>query len=103
MCVTLVGGMARLERQYREEASRLGIDLRVFNEREQRLGACVRGADAVVVFTNKVSHEARREAVRSARAREIPVVFSHSCGVCSLRDCLSCLRRGEAGPGERSP
>ncbi|MEW6487472.1 MAG: DUF2325 domain-containing protein [Thermodesulfobacteriota bacterium] len=103
MCVTLVGGMARLERPYRDEAELLGVELRVFNEGANRLGPAVRGADAVVVFTGKVSHEARRAAVRAAQARGIPVLFRHSCGVCSLRDCLACLTRARAGGRHRAP
>lgn len=95
MCVALVGGMARMERRYVDEASRLGVELRVFNQGPARFGARLGGVDAVVVFTDRVSHGARREAARVARSRNIPLVQRHSCGLCALRDCLRCL----AGPG----
>lgn len=91
MCIALVGGMDRLERHYREEAARLGIDMRVFTRSETNITAKLRHMDAMVIFTNKVSHRARNEAVRSAKANSIPVFMCHSCGVCTLRDCLNCL------------
>ena len=44
--------------------------------------------DAMIVFTNKISHEAKRKAVQVARSRNIPLQMVHSCGVSSLRECL---------------
>ena len=44
--------------------------------------------DALIIFTNKISHEAKRKAVRFARSRNIPLQLIHSCGVSSLRECL---------------
>ena len=89
MCVALVGGMDRLERRYIEEARRLGIDLRVFTRPETGLKSKIENVDAVVVFTNKVSHEARNIVMKTARSRGTPVYVHHSCGICSLRDCLN--------------
>lgn len=96
MCVALIGGMERLERHYVEEAEKLGISLKVFNRPRAGMKSQVVNADAVVVFTNKVSHRAKREAKGLAEARNIPVMMCHSCGVCSLRDCLDCLK-GKTG------
>ena len=42
----------------------------------------------MIVFTNKISHEAKRKAVQVARSRNIPLQMVHSCGVSSLRECL---------------
>ncbi len=91
MCVALVGGMDRLERKYKDAAEGLGIELRVFNGPETGLEARIGNVDAVVVFTNKVSHEAKKVVMKTARKREIPVYVHHSCGLCSLRACLDCL------------
>jgi hypothetical protein len=92
MSIALIGGMERLGRRYRDEAESLGIRLHVFNEAAADLAGRVAGVDAVVIFTNKVSHRAKREAASIARARNIPLVMSHSCGVCTLRHCLNCIR-----------
>lgn len=91
MCVAIIGGMTRLERHYRHEAKRAGIELRIFNESEVNLGAKLEHVDALLIFTNKVSHRARREALDAVKGRNIPVLMEHSCGVCTLRDCLRCL------------
>lgn len=96
MNVALIGGMDRLERHYIEEASSCGIDLRVFNTSQARLASKIKTVEALILFTNKVSHRFRNEVIGLARARNIPVFMCHSCGVCSLRNCLSHL----VGKGE---
>ena len=97
MCVALIGGMDRLERHYRDEAEKFGIDLRVFTKPETEMSSKIRQVDAVVIFTNKVSHKAKREAVQIAKARNIPVFMHHSCGICTWRDCLTCLKNKKGG------
>ncbi len=94
MSIALVGGMDRLERHYMDEAEKLGIDLRVFNRSEAGMASKVKNVDAVVIFTNKVSHKAKREAMNAAKSMNIPVLMHHSCGVCTLRDCFNCLKNG---------
>lgn len=91
MCVALIGGMDRLERHYMNEAKNRGIELMVFTRSEADIGSKIRNMDAVVIFTNMVSHKAKESVMKTARLREIPVYVHHSCGVCSLRDCLNCL------------
>lgn len=91
MSIALIGGMDRLERHYISEAEKFGINLTVFNGLETGLKAKIENVDAVVVFTNKVSHEAKKIVMKTARKREIPVYVHHSCGLCFLRACLNCL------------
>lgn len=92
MCVALIGGMDRLERNYISEAGKLGIDLRVFTKPASGLSSKIKNVDAVVIFTNKVSHKAKKEVMNIAKSRNIPIFMHHSCGICTLRDCLSCLK-----------
>ncbi|BCR03588.1 hypothetical protein DESUT3_06570 [Desulfuromonas versatilis] len=99
MSIVVVGGMDRLERHYRREAEKLGHQLQVFNSASARMSARIQGSDALVLFTNKISHKARNEAVATARKSGIPVYMYHSCGLCTLRDCLQCLGCGEHSPG----
>jgi len=91
MSIVLVGGMDRLGEQYQIEARNLGMDLQIFSRAQRNLGNSIRSADAVVIFTNKVSHQARHDAFSEAKKRGIPVVMHHACGVCSLRECLNCV------------
>lgn len=91
MCVAVIGGMDRLGAHYREEAERLGIDISLFNRSEKGMTERLARVDVVVLFTNKISHRARREVMAVARKRGIPVHMLHSCGVCTLRDCFACI------------
>jgi len=91
MSIILVGGMDRLGEQYLKEAKKQGMNLRIFRRAEQNMGSKIRHADAVVIFTNKVSHQARNEAVSAAKKQGIPVFMHHACGVCTLRECLNCV------------
>ena len=94
MCVALIGGMDRLERHYISEAEKFGIELRVFAKSESQIASKIKNMDALVIFTNKVSHKAKSEVMNMAKAKNIPVFMYHSCGVCTLRDCLNCLKKG---------
>jgi hypothetical protein len=89
----VIGGMDRLERYYVSEAERFGIDLKVFTRSESGIALKVKNMDAMVIFTNKVSHQVKREVMNVAKARGIPVLMYHSCGICTLRDCFNCLRK----------
>jgi hypothetical protein len=93
MCIALIGGMERLERHYTDAAERAGVDLRVFNRSEVNIGSKIRNVDAMVIFTNKVSHQVKAEAMKEAKANDIPVFMHHACGVCTLRECLNCVVR----------
>ncbi|MEW6720059.1 MAG: DUF2325 domain-containing protein [Thermodesulfobacteriota bacterium] len=89
--VVLVGGMDRLESRYVEEAGSRGIDLKVFNGPAANLPSRIGNAGALILFTNRVSHRARREVMSAVRSRNIPVLHCRSCGICSFRTCLECL------------
>ncbi len=91
MCVAVIGGMDRLGSHYRREAERSGVELKVFNRLEGHFAPRLKNVDAVVIFTNKVSHRARHQALDVARHRNIPVIQHHTCGVCTLRECLNRL------------
>lgn len=89
MCVTLIGGMDRLKSEYIAAAKEHGCTLRCLSRNERNFVDKIGNPDAMIVFTNKISHEAKRKAVQLARTRKIPLRMVHSCGVSSLRECLS--------------
>lgn len=91
MSIILIGGMDRLGEQYRAEAKRHGVNIRIFSQDEQGISAKIKNADGVVIFTNKVSHQARNRAFKAAKSEGVPVLMHHSCGVCSLGECLNCI------------
>lgn len=88
MCVTLIGGMDRLHPEYMAAAREGGHSLKCISRNECNFVDKLGNPDVLIVFTNKVSHEARRKAMRVARSRKIPIQLVHSCGVSSLRECL---------------
>jgi hypothetical protein len=96
MRISLVGGIDRLERHYRQEAANLGVELRIFNHSVIDLSAKLGQTEAVLLFTSKVSHRARRQVMGVALSRNIPMFQSHNCGVCALRDCLDCVMAGRS-------
>ncbi|HAG07991.1 MAG TPA: DUF2325 domain-containing protein [Desulfotomaculum sp.] len=94
MCVALIGGIDSLERDYKNEAVKYGVFLKVYTKGKINLDAKLKAVDAIVVFTGKTSHRIRNQAVCTARMEQIPVIMSHSCGICSLRNCLGRLVSG---------
>lgn len=91
MCIAVIGGVRRLEPHYLREAEQLGIELRLFNDPGAEVAQKLHRTDAVIIFTNMVSHNAKRLAKKAARIQGIPLFMHHACGVCTLRECLSCL------------
>jgi len=91
MCIALVGGMDRLDKHYMETAKRAGVSLQIFTRSQTNIAAKLKKADVMVIFTNKVSHRVKSEAMNAAKAHGIPVIMHHSCGVCTLRNCLECF------------
>ena len=92
MCIAVIGGMDRLQKHYLSEARKFGIKLAIFSKMKTGMAASIRHVDAVVIFTNKVSHNAKKEAMSAAKNNNIPVFMFHSCGLCTLRECFNCLQ-----------
>lgn len=92
MSIALIGGIDRLERHYISEAKKFDIELKVFSKPAAGTASKIRNMDVVIIFTNKVSHCAKKEAMTAAKSNNIPVLMYHSCGICTLRDCFSCLK-----------
>jgi hypothetical protein len=89
MCIGLIGGMDRLKQDYISTAKDSGCALKVFTGKEHRIADKLGQLDMLIMFTNKISHAARREVMAHARANNIPVQMLHSCGVSTLRQALN--------------
>jgi hypothetical protein len=92
MCVALIGGMDRLDKHYTKEAESAGVSLLIFNKSQTNITAKLKKANVMVIFTNKVSHRVKIEAMQAAKSQGIPVVMHHTCGVCTFRKCLECSK-----------
>lgn len=89
MCAALVGGMDRLRKEYINAAKGLGVELKVFTGQERSIRAQLGELDMMILCTGKVSHAARHEAVKHAKANSIPLHMLHSPGVSALRKCIA--------------
>ncbi len=89
MCAALVGGMDRLKREYVNEAKKNGVKLKHYTGKERKISGSLGSVDFVVLFTNKVSHKARKDVLAAARGKDVPVIMQHSCGVSTLKKCIA--------------
>lgn len=98
MSIALIGGIKSLERSYINEAEKLGLELKVFNGPETRMSSKIKDIEAFVIFTNMVSHRARKVVMKRARTDKVLVLTCHSCGISTLRECLGCIKanKGES-------
>lgn len=85
MSIVLVGGHERMARRYDEIAGQEGHKLKIFNQMptcfEKRIGS----PDAIVIFTNEVSHKMVKIAQREGKRLSIPVFKSHTSSGSSLK------------------
>lgn len=88
MCAALVGGMDRLKREYVDEAKRNGVKLKCYTGKERKISGTLGKVDFVVLFTNKVSHKAKKDVLAALRGKDVPILMRHSCGISTLRKCL---------------
>lgn len=91
MCAALIGGMDRLKRDYINSAKQHGVKLKVFTGKENKISTQLGQADHVIIFTNQLSHAARRNIIKYTKANKIPLHMHHSCGVSTLKDVLGTL------------
>lgn len=98
MCIAVIGGMKRQESHYRNEARQRGIDIRIFNVADRDMERKLQRVDAIILFTGKISHTARHEVIRAVRRHNILLYQCHTCGLCTLRDCLNCLGGNRQAP-----
>ena len=88
MCIALVGGMDRTARHYETAAMKYGVDLHHFESDGPRFEQKLSGMDGIVIFTNRISHSARKRALSKGQSKGIPILMCHSCGISSLKRCL---------------
>ena len=95
MCVTLIGGMDRLKPEYIAAAKEGGHSLKCISRNERNFMDKIGNPDRVIVFTNKISHEAKRKAMQLAGRAIFPSIWciraaSPHCGnACARHECLT--------------
>ncbi|SNB45507.1 DUF2325 domain-containing protein [Geobacter sp. DSM 9736] len=74
MCVALIGKLDGNEWSCREAACRAGFEVWLLSGQEINIASKIRGLDAMVIFTDKISPEELDEAVNIAKEKNIPAI-----------------------------
>ncbi|MBU5426741.1 DUF2325 domain-containing protein [Tissierella pigra] len=92
MCIVLVGGHDRMHGEYKEVGNRYGCKMKVFTQMPSKLNKSIGDPDAIVLFTNTVSHKMALTAAKEAKRKNIPLLRCHNSSKNSLEETLSQLK-----------
>lgn len=93
MSIVLVGGHDRMHDEYKAIGSTYGHKIKVFTQMSARFDKSIGVPDAIVLFTNTVSHKMINVAVKEAKKKRIPLVRCHTSSGSSLRETLERLKK----------
>jgi hypothetical protein len=91
MSIVLIGGHDRMHREYKGICEERGHSLKVYTQRPVGFEKVIGRPDGIVLFTNTVSHQMVKVAVKVAKNRNIPILRSHSSSATSLGEILKQL------------
>lgn len=91
MKIAVLGGIWSLGQRYRHEVEKQGHECVHYNCYESNLRASLSGVDAIIMFTNTISHQASGIARQLARGGGVPLLCTTGSGVSALRQCLGSL------------
>lgn len=91
MKIAVLGGIWSLGQRYRHEVEKQGHQCVHYNCYEAHLRAGLSGVDAIIMFTNTISHQASGIARQLARTGGVPLLCTTGSGVSALRQCLGSL------------
>ncbi|HZD40389.1 MAG TPA: DUF2325 domain-containing protein [Terriglobales bacterium] len=88
MTVVILGGLDRFKHRYEALAAAEGINLRVFPGRIRNLSCKLSGADAIIMFTDLVSHSTAKTVYHHARCQNKNLICSHKSSLSAAKHCL---------------
>lgn len=91
MSIVLIGGHDRMHEEYKTIGCKHGHRLKVFTQMTARFDKNIGSPDAIVLFTNTVSHKMLLAAVKEAKRKNIPVIRCHTSSGTSLDETLKQL------------
>lgn len=92
MSIVLVGGHERMQKEYKDIATKYGCRLKVFTKMTPRFEKSIGTPDAIVLFTSTVSHKMVNTALKKAKKKRIPVMRCHTSSGNSLEVTLQQLK-----------
>lgn len=87
MSVVIVGGHDRMVQQYKQVCK-----AKVFTKKAGNLGNQIGSPDAIIIFTNTVSHQMVKSAVTEAEKANADVIRCHTSSKSALNDILEKLK-----------
>jgi len=91
MCAVLVGRL-KWVKEVNFTGSAMGDwQLTLLSGEEPFAMEVVEKSDAVVIFTDHATLDARQKVLQAASKRRVPVIMRHSCGVNLLQNCFERL------------
>lgn len=94
MCIAVVGGVKGIERNYKESIEKHGIKCKMFNQKSPDFDKKIKNVDAVIIFTNTVSHKMSIECSKICKKNNIILKQPHSSSICKLEEALNEILAG---------
>ena len=88
MSVVIVGGHDRMVQQYKQVCKAHRCKAKVFTKKAGNLGNQIGSPDAIIIFTNTVSHKMVNSASKEAKRSGIPVQYLKSSSGSALTALL---------------
>jgi len=92
MTLALIGGMDRLESEYRRVAEEHKCQLKIIPKVCPKYIAKIQGVDCIIMCTNMVSHKIAKNIVKEAKGAAIPLIRNHSSGLTTFAKTVKELK-----------
>ena len=92
MSVVIVGGHDRMVQQYKQVCKAHRCKAKVFTKKAGNLGNQIGSPDAIIIFTNTVSHQMVKSAAPEAEKANADVIRCHTSSKSALNDILEKLK-----------
>lgn len=97
MSIVLIGGHDRMSHRYKAMAEEKGHRIKVYTQMPARFSKTIGSPDAILFFTNTVSHKMVKAGITEAKKLKIPVLKSHSSSAVSLKNAIGILEESLEG------
>lgn len=92
MSILLIGGHERMEKIYIDQGKEKGIRIKVLGKMKTHLEKRIGNPDAIVIFTNTVSHKMVIAAEQVAKKRNLEIIKCHTSSQNALESVLCDLQ-----------
>jgi len=98
MNVYILGGLKRLEKEYKKIGRKHGCKTRVLNNHCTNCNKRMNDSDAVLFMVDNASHKMVQSAKQTCKKNNIPMIFTDKASVNSLDNVISCMSSRKNNP-----